>query len=343
MRRTAVPWRPGMLVAGLVLVVAVAGGSFARAADEQAPWLGVYSQELTPELRDAIGFDGDQGVLVSRVVSDSPAEKAGLEKGDVILSVGSRRVESPSDLQDAIGEKQAGDFVTLNVFRDGERRTLTAQLGERPETMETPAPPAAPRAPRAPRAPEAPNAPMQPRVFEWNGEGDLSGLPGLDGDMRRLMSPARGRLGVRIESLSPELGDYFSVPDGKGVLVLEVMKDTPAARAGLRTGDVITRVDDRPVADSQDLVSALRGKEGRVTLRVVRKGAGRTIEATLERSEMGGLGEGRERIEVGPGTRRVIRLRDQGSSDLRAEVDQLKRQIEELQKRLDQQEKSGRD
>ncbi len=341
MRQMAGPGALGVLVAGLVLVAGAVAAPLARAADDPAAWLGVYSQELTPELREAIGFEGDAGVLVSRVVRGSPAADAGLEQGDVILEVGSARVSSPTELQEAIAGRKPGEFVTLNVYRDGERRTLTAQLGQRTES-EMPVPPEAPAAPEAPATPEAPRAPRAPEVREWSGTlpdmGDMGGS-----EMLQMFGMARGRLGVRIESLSPALGSYFSVPDGKGVLVLEVLKDTPAARAGLRPGDVITRVGTERVNDSSDLVSALRGKEGRVTLHVIRKGAAHTIEATLERPGMQEFGRGMNRMDTGPGSRRVIIRRNQGDQDLRAEVNQLKRQIEELQRRLDEQEKGGRD
>jgi len=343
MRKTAVPWSLGMLVAGLVFVAGLAGVSRARAADEPSAWLGVYTQELTSELRDAMGYDGPDGVVVTRVVGDSPAARAGLRKSDVILSVSSRPVESPSELQDVIAGSKVGQTITVAVYRDGANYTLTAKLGARPDDASSVAP-EPPLPPGPPRAPLPPKPPKPPVVREWTGEGDvLKGLGEL-GSADKLMQifggPARGRLGVRIESLSPVLGEYFGLADGKGVLVLEVLEDTPAERAGLKPGDVITRVGDKPVADSQDLVDALRGREGKVALRVVRHNAGRTVEATLEKPGTPGSGQGW--TEIGPGTRRVIRLRSEDDASLRREVEQLKRQLEKLQQRLDEQEKSDR-
>ncbi len=159
---------------------------------------------------------------------------------------------------------------------------------------------------------------------------------------------------MRIESLSPDLGGYFGVPEGRGVLVLEVLKDTPAERAGLHAGDVITRVDQEAVRNSSDLVDALRGKSGRVQLQVLRHRAPRTIEATLERPGRGAMWFGdqgpnttRRRIiingkEVTPGTpgtpkRIVIRRGAPGDqADLRHEIEQLRQQIDELQQKLDE-------
>ena len=94
----------------------------------------------------------------------------------------------------------------------------------------------------------------------------------------------RGRLGVRVEDLNADLGSYFGVTDGKGALVVEVLKDTPAEKAGVKAGDVITKVGDKAIGNSDDLVRALRSAEKKVTLTVRRKNAVRTIESELRES-----------------------------------------------------------
>ncbi len=154
--------------------------------------------------------------------------------------------------------------------------------------------------------------------------------------MAFLGSAPRGRLGVRIESLSPGLGGYFGLKDGKGVLVLEVIKDSPAERAGLEAGDVITRVGEEAVANGTDLVDALRGKEGKVALRVVRHGALRTVEAELEKPEPSRIRFFGDELEDRPGAQKRIILRKTDRGDLRHELDQLKQQMEELRQRLDE-------
>lgn len=373
MRKNAV------LIAGLLLVTGLAGVDRARAA-EQTPWLGVYMQELTPELREGMGYRGDGGVILTGVVADGPAASAGLRRGDVIVRVDSRTVDSPAELQDVVRTARVGKSVSVEVFREGERRIVSVWLAARPDEaqyqIETPEAPEAPEPPPAHGhspldrqhrvkvkvrvdAPDAPDAPSGSRHVKrivirdgkvLEGLDDLKGLEGLEG-LKELNLPggimgaigtaSRGRLGVRIESLNPKLGDYFGLKDGKGALVLEVLKDTPAERAGLEPGDVITGVDGETMANGTDLVDALRGKEDRVTLRVVRHGTPRTIEAELERTEPTRTRVFGDELGNRPGVQKRIITRRTDRGDLRHELDQLKQRLEELRQRLDEQPGDG--
>ena len=149
----------------------------------------------------------------------------------------------------------------------------------------------------------------------------------------------RGRLGVRVENLNRDLGDYFGVADGKGALVVEVVKDTPAERAGLKAGDVITSVGEKKIYDTDDLVSALRSRDaGRVSLDVIRHGSRRTIEAELERAPRAmrlGRGQGMMGYRDGDGNRRIV-IRNSDRDQLQREVTDLRKEVKELQKQLDE-------
>ncbi|HVP15427.1 MAG TPA: PDZ domain-containing protein [Terriglobales bacterium] len=327
MRKTGTFVWLAALVVGLALVAGLAVAPGARAAEQgqPTPWLGVYMQALTPELREGMDIQGAGGVLVSGVVSDGPAARAGVQKGDVILRVNSRLVSSPNQLQDVIQSARVGQTVALQIYRDGNQRSLSATLRERPSDVEEmQAPEGTEQEEEA--TPETP-APGEQREIREFTLPDMSMFPGM---------MTRGRLGVRIESLSPDLGDYFGMRDGHGVLVLEVEDNTPAARAGLKAGDVITRVGDQSVDNAQDLVDALRGKQGNVSLRVVRHGTPRTIEARLESA--GTMGRGSMRILApAPGARLRIENRDQ----MQRQIDELKRQVEDLQRKLEQKGSGG--
>jgi hypothetical protein len=100
--------------------------------------------------------------------------------------------------------------------------------------------------------------------FRWTGP-----------DANLFMSPgtrSRGRLGVRVDELDKDMAEALGVTSGKGALVREVLQDTPAQKAGLRAGDVIVRVGGDPVDDTDDLTRALRDRQGKVSIEVLRRG-----------------------------------------------------------------------
>ncbi|MFW5996565.1 MAG: trypsin-like peptidase domain-containing protein [Lentisphaeria bacterium] len=96
------------------------------------PWLGISMQELTPELKEQ--FDVSNGVLVNNVFEGQPAEKAGIQTGDVIVKVGDEEVETPHDLQFAVLKYSPGDDVEIEVLREDERKTITVTPIKRDET-----------------------------------------------------------------------------------------------------------------------------------------------------------------------------------------------------------------
>jgi S1-C subfamily serine protease len=95
----------------------------------QRPLLGVELVGVTPELREHLGGSGDRGVLVGRVVDDSAAEKAGIQVGDMIVSVEGVSIEDPSDLMEALHD-HAGETVHIDLVREGKRTQVRADLPE---------------------------------------------------------------------------------------------------------------------------------------------------------------------------------------------------------------------
>jgi len=365
-------------------------------------WLGVTTQSTDEDLRRGLDLTRD-GLLVNRVFADSPADRAGLRKGDVILRFDGRTVTEPEDLRDLVRDAGSGRNVSVELWREGSRRTLDVRLGVLPEderdSIETPVPPTPPRAPRAPEAPrvndrsrapeldwkraddkrsddersddrdrdrthrrmiingrEVPEAEMEKHLKELDLEGleSLKGLEALkdmhvwkdaDGRSFSLSGPSRGRLGVRIEKLSGDLGQALGVTGGAGVLVLEVYEDTPAQKAGLKAGDVIVEVGGRKVADPDDLVSELGRQTGRVDLVVTRRGSRRTVQADLperrERRMSGVAPRARSfnfRIPEPDRAPRVYRWQTEGDTDrdadLREELRQLRRELRELREQV---------
>ncbi|MCX7729662.1 MAG: DegQ family serine endoprotease [Candidatus Caldatribacterium sp.] len=93
-------------------------------------WLGVYIQDLTPEMAEKFGLLEAKGALVADVSKGSPAEKAGLRRGDIVLKVDEKETPTVSDLQREIRSRRPGDRVRLEIWRDGKRMILEATLGE---------------------------------------------------------------------------------------------------------------------------------------------------------------------------------------------------------------------
>jgi C-terminal processing protease CtpA/Prc len=190
----------------------------------------------------------------------------------------------------------------------------------------------------------------QPHVYKFEGDADqlpeqIRGMvrdfhvDGANGLRSLAMLGGRGRLGVRIESLNEDLASALGAPGKEGVLVLEVMKDTPAEKAGIKAGDVIIAVKDRGVTDSENLVKTIRELDGKVSITVSRKGSKRTVVAELEpapRLDRGGdsMGMGR----MGDSDRQVIRLRDRAGADnedLRKQLEELRGQLRDLKHQLE--------
>jgi len=345
MRNVVRHWGLGLIPGLFLLVLAVP----AFAKSNQA-WLGVTTQRVTEELRDALDLQGD-GVLVNRVVIDGPADRAGIRKGDIITSVNARPVESPSELADAVQALTIGASASVRVMRRGGAQTFNVKLGERPETLdedtfETPTP-SWNDAPGDRRIRAFKNGKeVDPEDLDFNFDFDGEGLKGLrhpGGNPGMGMFWNRPRLGVRLEKMNADLAGYFGGTNGRGALVVEVIEDTPAEKAGIKAGDVITAVGTTTVDDASDLSKAIADDEGTVSLTIVRKGVRRTIEADLGDSPRNSMTwrmrDGRAprapRAPMAPRAPGMMSPDDeQGDAELRREMKELRMQLDELKKQL---------
>jgi serine protease Do len=194
-------------------------------------WLGVAIQRLTPQLAQAFGLSDANGALVTAIVDGSPAMKAGLEAGDVLVEYDGQRLTGLGDLPRLVATTPVGKDVTLEVVRDGGRVTLTAKIAR----LEEPEPVAL-------------------------AEEDTKSPLGLAG-----------------QTLTPELARELGLEDEHGVVVRGVKDGSPAAKAGVRPGDVIVEVNRKRVASLRDMRRALKDQpEGVPTLLLVRRN-GRSV------------------------------------------------------------------
>jgi len=207
-------------------------------------WLGVETQEVTSEKAKSLKLSSERGALIGKVLPDSPASKAGLKENDVVTEINGQRVEGTAQFRRIIREIPGGRNVQLSVWRDGKQQNITATLGkseERHNTMMKAMPQGF--AFRVPEMPEIPEI----RNFDWNGGMLLAGKP---------------RLGIDAEDLTGQLGAYFGVPEGEGILIRNVNADSPAEKAGVKAGDVITTFNGERIRTAGELREKLAGIEG---------------------------------------------------------------------------------
>ena len=230
-------------------------------------YLGVGLQELTTERAKALNLHEDAGIEITRVGKDSPAEKAGLKAGDVVLEYNGERVEGMEQFSRLVHETPSGREVKLKIFRNGGTQTLSAVIGQRSGHVFM----------GPDGAPFVVPTPDIPRIFQG------------------LQSPM---LGIEAEPVQDQLAQYFGVKEG--VLVRSVLKDSPAEKAGLKAGDVITRLDDGKVASPTDISGRLRRMAGKtVALGLTRDHKDMTVMVTLDQNDRtGGLGFPRGPVHV---------------------------------------------
>lgn len=222
-----------------------------HAAPQRRAWLGVSVQDLTPKLARTMGLKITEGALVTDVVEKSPADSAGIQEKDVIVEFAGRMIYDASDLVKAVERQEPGTRVELTIVRKNERKKLSATLGKRPRRMDE-------------------------RMF------------GFSVRPPRIQIFRSGEiLGMELMELNDQLAEYFQVPEGDGVLIKRVEKNSEADKAGLKAGDVILSVGGKRVNDIDDVNRALRRYEegDKVEIEVLRKGTKKTVTVVIENEE----------------------------------------------------------
>jgi serine protease Do len=235
-------------------------------------FLGVGTEDISKDNMSRYGMRDVRGVGVTEVVKDSPAEKAGLRKDDVILRFDGEAVTSVRKLTRLVSEHAPDQSVRIAVSRGGAEQELTATLGKHKLGSLFGA--------------------NSSSIFK-GGDNNFKVFPngnwpqaiggGGNGPFVWTLGSNR-RLGVSTQSLSGQLADYFGVKEG-GALITSVSDNSPASKAGLKAGDVITAIDGDKVGSPGDLTRGLNKKEtGDVTLTIIRNRNQQTITVTPEKN-----------------------------------------------------------
>lgn len=236
--------------------------------DDAGSWLGVETREVTAENVKEFKLPGERGVVIGKVLDDSPAMKAGLKDNDVVTEINGQRVEGAAQFRRMIREIPAGRSVQLTVWRNGRAQTITTALGKMQQGRQGRISKAAPQVFNF-RMPEMPEVAPLPGIpsFEWEGGSLLPGRP---------------RLGIDAEDIGGQLGSYFGVPEGEGILVREVNSGSAAEKAGLKAGDVITSLNGEKIHGLAELRSKLAGNDGKtIKLGVLRNKSALTLDVEI--------------------------------------------------------------
>jgi serine protease Do len=221
--------------------------------EEGGSWLGVETREVTSDNAKELKLPGERGVVLGRIATDSPASKSGLRENDVVTEINGQQVEGAMQFRRMIREIPAGRSVQLTVWRDGRTQKINVTLGKAEElrrnmTRVAPGMPGtfAFHVPDFPDLPEVAEIPEMPSM-EFDGNMLYAGHP---------------RLGIDAEDLAGQLGSFFGAPDGEGILVRSVNSGSPAEKAGVKAGDVITSLNGERIRSVGDLRQKLAAQHG---------------------------------------------------------------------------------
>ncbi|MEW5800326.1 MAG: PDZ domain-containing protein [Bacteroidota bacterium] len=240
------------------LLIAAVSFSFAgddvtvvKSKSKKQGYLGVSIQDVTPRLAREVELKVKEGAYVNEVVEESPAETGGVKKGDVVTEYNGKKIELAEDLTKEVRNTKPGTKVNVTVDRKGEKKTLAVTVGKNKFRM-----------------PMAIAAPHAPKVI-INRFGDIEGM--------------------ELMELNKQLGAYFEAPNGKGILVKEVEKESNAEKAGIKAGDVIIKIGSEDVEDIDDFHDALEDvDEGeKVSVDILRKGKKSTVSLEISEENYG--------------------------------------------------------
>jgi serine protease Do len=257
---------------------------------------------VTAERLGALKLKEEKGVEVTMVDQDAPAGKAGLKEHDVILTMNGNSVESGAQLRRMIHEMPPGRVVSFGLSRDGQPMTVKVQLADKHGEFS-----------------HWPNPDVHVKIPDIH-------IPEMDfpSIMVNVVTTS-ARSGLSVENITPQLGEFFGVKNGNGVLVRAVEKGSRAEKAGIRAGDVIVKVNNEPVHDTSDFAHAVKSRNGKsVSVNVIREKKEQNLNLTLpESKESGDLIEDEESLD-GP-------LMD---ADATAELSEAGRELADLQPQM---------
>jgi serine protease Do len=228
----------------------ISGGHITRG------YLGASIQNLTPETADSLGIPGKKGALVAELVNGGPAQKAGVQQGDVVLEINGHPVKDSTDLTRQVAASHTGDNLNLSIWRGGKQVTVAVKSGVRPSQAE---------------------------LDKQQSQQESENGPGGGGGGSPAVKP--DALGLSVVPLDDAARRKYGLPaDVKGAVIDGVASGSDAAKKGVRRGDVIVRAGDRAVVSAQDVAAAIDAvkKSGRTSMLVFIYREGRQLGVPLK-------------------------------------------------------------
>jgi S1-C subfamily serine protease len=235
-------------------------------------YLGVSVRDISPDEVAALKLKDTRGAEIILVDHDAPAGKAGLHEHDVVLMMNGQAIEGQDQLRRLLHESAPGKTIILVVSREGQVRTFTTQMALSQEEVER----------QASEQRLTVNEPQEPVADTASISAPAGPAPPIHGNSflgSMLMNSSY--TGAMLEQMSSQLGDFFGVPSGAGLLVRSVQDNSPAALAGMHAGDVVIRADAKPVATTSDWAKAIKNSHGHpIRVVVVRDKKEQTLTLT---------------------------------------------------------------
>lgn len=201
-------------------------------------WLGVYIQDIDSEMAKQFNLESTQGVLLSQISKNSPAEKAGLQRGDVIIEFDGTRITNTSQLRNVVAGTSIGKPVNVVIIRNGRQQNVEVTISAQPEDME------------------------------------LAMRQGIDRETEKDVPIEIEEFGMSVKQLTKSLAQQYNYPeDEKGVIITNIERNSLAQVGGLREGDIIMEVNRQSVATISELRTRLKESENqRSVLFLIKRG-----------------------------------------------------------------------
>jgi len=205
---------------------------------EPEPWLGIEPMDIDTQMADQMGLSIKSGVLASRVIAGSPAEKAGIMRGDVLYEYEYRDIKDTDHLEKMLEKSDPGERVKIGIFRQNNRMVFYVLLGERADIPD-------------------------PTIRQISGDTN---------------EPSQW--GMVVTELMPQIYNTFSIPPNEqGILVLKVISGSLADKAGVKNGDLVRAINNKPVYRMSDFFDALESNN-QLLLNILRQGSEFYISVT---------------------------------------------------------------